>query len=515
MLDNDNLTYTYQKPGPNFPPKLMLITQERSQKLDLLIHLLTNLHQSLVICGPEGIGKTTLLQQLKKNSPDCWHFCHLIGSSASSFEGITQQLIHSLEGDQGPHLNLSTLREFCDQKKVILIIDDADPLLPGLMGELIRYAESFRGLRLVLAMSYNAYQLKKNADEALNDCHLIELPPLNRKQCVNFLQNFAAHSDSQFTLNNLTNSRIDELYRITHGIPGKLEFEINKPQPAHAKPWGIWLVFFGALSLSAYVVLSLFFEKHPADKQTLSSNPDQQPANEIIGPVPKSLDIKLGNTELNSQFINESNSSNTWITPSPSIAEPATDNSQVPTSIQTPTTSPPGPIYSNLAQTSSPLSPSTSVKTVDEKASDQALSPKPESLPQALTKKTKQISDTATNKTNTPPNNENTHNSNPNTMGTSITEDDTRWIKEQPSERYTLQVVTLSTLKAVQRFMVKYKDYADIKYFVVNPGDQAKFIVIYGSFESASEAKRHKEDMPEEFKLALEKRFSTLQKNRR
>ncbi len=47
-----------------------LITQEITQKLDLVLHLLTNSKKELIICGPEGIGKSTLLTLLQTNNTE-------------------------------------------------------------------------------------------------------------------------------------------------------------------------------------------------------------------------------------------------------------------------------------------------------------------------------------------------------------------------------------------------------------------------------------------------------------
>lgn len=83
----------------------------------------------------------------------------------------------------------------------------------------------------------------------------------------------------------------------------------------------------------------------------------------------------------------------------------------------------------------------------------------------------------------------------------------------QPANNFTLQVMTLSNKDAVRRFMKKYAEYGEsLRHYSVNNGDQEKFILIYGSFESIAEAKRYKEIMPEEFKRALEKRFRVVQK---
>ena len=67
MKGNKGVTYNVGKSGvsPHRKQETALITLERFQKLDLLIHLITNLKSSLVLCGPKGIGKTRLLTELK------------------------------------------------------------------------------------------------------------------------------------------------------------------------------------------------------------------------------------------------------------------------------------------------------------------------------------------------------------------------------------------------------------------------------------------------------------------
>lgn len=83
----------------------------------------------------------------------------------------------------------------------------------------------------------------------------------------------------------------------------------------------------------------------------------------------------------------------------------------------------------------------------------------------------------------------------------------------QPASHFTLQVMTLSSRDSVRRFMKKYAEYGEsLKYYTVHKGDQEKFILIYGSFESIVEAKRYKEIMPGDFKQSLEKRFRIVQK---
>ena len=56
MVEDDTFTYSVKQPPREAIDTAVhaLITKERTQKLDLLIHLLSNLTRSLVVCGPQG-----------------------------------------------------------------------------------------------------------------------------------------------------------------------------------------------------------------------------------------------------------------------------------------------------------------------------------------------------------------------------------------------------------------------------------------------------------------------------
>ena len=86
----------------------------------------------------------------------------------------------------------------------------------------------------------------------------------------------------------------------------------------------------------------------------------------------------------------------------------------------------------------------------------------------------------------------------------------------QPSGNYTLQIMVLSNKAAADRFLKKYAEYGDsLKYYTIGKNDQEKYVLIYGSFSSLSEAAKQKAAMPAEFNRGLEKRFKFIQKESR
>ena len=116
---------------------LPLITKERTQKFELLLHFIPNLKQHLIVSGAEGIGKTLLLDMLYDIDSDAWQCCFVQGSAELSFETIEAQLTKSMLRNK--HESLA--RAFQDaqekHKKIVLIIDDAGLLVSGLITTLV------------------------------------------------------------------------------------------------------------------------------------------------------------------------------------------------------------------------------------------------------------------------------------------------------------------------------------------------------------------------------------------
>ncbi|MFI3221231.1 MAG: AAA family ATPase, partial [Methylococcales bacterium] len=169
-----------------------LITQERTEKLELLIHLLSNSPHAIVLCGSKGVGKTTLLTVFQQRRNALWQTCIVQGREDLTVEQIQTQLLET-------HLPTQTLESFFEQlikqqQKIVLIIDDAGSLAPQLITTIIDYANFHPVLKVVFVLSHDDLAIKTHSDSAIEECHIIEIPPLSESQCGDFLQHLAIKS---------------------------------------------------------------------------------------------------------------------------------------------------------------------------------------------------------------------------------------------------------------------------------------------------------------------------------
>lgn len=225
--------------GKSAPLIASLITQERTQKLDLLIHLITNLKQSLIITGPKGIGKTTLLAIFQERTAGTWPIVSLSATTLLDFDNIQEQLLRGItpSGNGNVAQSLSTILRGLEKlgRQVVLIIDEAGMLLPGLLTRLTQYAATYPALRIVFALTDDALALKRETDPAIDEGHFIEIPALSETQCGEYLQHLSdrlgdealqsemADGIAQATKKDPRNiPSADQLYKQSKGIPGKI-----------------------------------------------------------------------------------------------------------------------------------------------------------------------------------------------------------------------------------------------------------------------------------------------------
>lgn len=510
MLDNDKLTYSQPKRGIDTNSRRLseraLLTPDRAQKLDLLIHLLSNLKQSLIVCGPEGIGKTTLLKTLESSHQDVWPVCLLQGSSTLSFESVASQLSRFLKlKNGGAHFDISALRNFCNRQKVVLLIDDADQLLPGLINELIDLAESLSGLRLVFAMNYDEYKQQTDSEQNFDNCHFIELPPLNQRQCLVYLQNLSAQPNALLSFSAITDTLVEELYQETQGIPGKLLTELpklgqyqNRRTQKLGLPIGLALI----LIITGFAVKSLLQpqletgqDSSPPVVQTESTQSSNEAEATIFEPAP---DISpIVDPEQEQAIAAQIQPEDT----------PADDFEAFDASANT-------GHGEDLDETVFEINPTDELNQDEETfiaedlEPDQIIEPEPTAEPPKPAPPQTTASQPASIPAPRPADN---------VSRSSETDDgDLSWIMAQSVDHYTIQLMVLSSKDSVTRFLKKYHAYRDqLKYFTTGKTGQERYVLIYGSFQSAGEALESRSNMPEEFNDGIVKRFKSVQKQAR
>ncbi|PKM11823.1 MAG: hypothetical protein CVV13_07635 [Gammaproteobacteria bacterium HGW-Gammaproteobacteria-3] len=485
-----------------------LISPERAQKLDLLSHLLTNLKQSLIVSGPLGIGKTTLLQHLGErllSGGSCYYY--IVGSPQLSFESLEAQLNRLIKEEQtgSTLLDLSHYLVQLDQarQKWIVIIDDAGLLVPGLIDAINRYAKAHPALRVVFALTQDEVYVKNSSDQTLEECHFIDLPPLSEKQCGEFLRNLSGKPGAAIAFAAIDETLIARVYQETHGIPGRIMAmlpQLSEYGTVKTIKWLPWaLLILSALAAFFYWSLQ---EIGPITEKPLASNRSAvnwvalaPPKHQQIDKTPI-LPVSPTDPEKEKQAV-------TTIAPlakipgaaenpeadiadkpvkvpevgvgSPATLEPAPEKPGLPEAKQAPDAAAPVPTKTVKVE------PATSPEVMRP-----ALKPQPEPQSESPVEQTPRQANTAT--------------------------DDRPWVLAQPPQNYTLQLIVLSSGKSLIQLMNKYpalqQQFKAIK--TISKGKE-KHSLLYGSFVSAQAAGNAMQSLPKAFQKSWVRRFKTVQ----
>jgi len=286
MVENDTYMYHVKKPliDQNSRTVHSLITQERARKLELLIHLISNSRHALVVCGPQGIGKSTLLKVLQERKVESWLYCLLQGNKDLSFEKIQNQTAQAIK-QNFPNQQVQTLTDVFQlverqHRKVVLMIDEAGHLAPGLINTIIEYAVKNPVLRVIFVLTHDELYEKNSSDNAIDYCHLIEVPPLSEKQCGEFLQYSATKSRSKVTFDEINDDMIETVYRKTEGIPGLIIAELPGVNGTKQSDKSLWILI---AAVAGLVALALVIQWYSASEYNIKPVP--APATDTQKPV--------------------------------------------------------------------------------------------------------------------------------------------------------------------------------------------------------------------------------------
>lgn len=244
--------------------ELALLSPERAQKLNLLIHLVTNLTESLVVCGPVGIGKTTLLEALKGCDKGLLPILSIEASRSLTLEGFKEQLSRLLLKQLSVNVedkSISSILTELDRKnkKIVILIDNSGQLTAGLIGTLIEYAGENLGLRLVFSLSRDELHVIKEFDDRVDECHFIDIPALTEEQCGVFLRKLSNDPDVDLSPEVIDAQLIERIYVQTHGIPGKIISQVSTGNYSSRWEYIERYKWFGLAAISLLVILGGFF----------------------------------------------------------------------------------------------------------------------------------------------------------------------------------------------------------------------------------------------------------------
>ncbi len=184
--------------GGKNPESVSLLSEARSRKFDLLTHLAANLSQPIVVSGPEGMGKTVFLRGLAASVRPYATVCYLAATPGMSYEMIIEALrraaIRDSDATSANAAGFSELmaRYASERRLLLLMLDNADVLLPGLLSALWEFARLNPSLHLVLALPSSAWDRKSASDaSAFRDAQPLEIPSLSPAEFAAFLRQLA------------------------------------------------------------------------------------------------------------------------------------------------------------------------------------------------------------------------------------------------------------------------------------------------------------------------------------
>ena len=474
------------------------LSPERRQKFDLLVHLLVNLDQPLFISGPDGIGKTTLLNQLQLRSLDGWRICMIEGSEELSFEAIQQKLARSLGMESGNEPELRARLDFLGghEEIAVVVVEDAGRLIPGVLDALCRFALRYPALRVVAALRPDDIHVKGSTDPwAVEEAHIIEMPPLTEAQSQAFLRNLWLHLGKTVEPEG---KEAAEIYRLSHGIPANIRrYALDRlaKEPVQWQ-WAMAKPVYGSLAAALLVVVGIMLWQQQTSETEANPAPVPpvtEPGNNKVGPVtaPENrvkslepaplarlpsldssdgsrLDSKVRAVEEKNIHAEQEPSSEPVLSSAPLVSrgqsEPqalkATAKAQV------------------VEQEASAAAEQAMVVSAEDHSTEPTSSSKLEPVPQRL----------------------------PETL------QDASWLLEQPPLSYTLQIAAFDKLTDLQAFARKYSRLQPLAFYRKKRKGKDWYPLLYGVFSSLNDANHARKQLPAGLKQPWLRRLRSVQK---
>jgi len=223
------------------PDDYPLVSKERSEKLDLIVHLIANSNQPIVVLGPKGVGKTKLFEILSERKKNTWHCRFITADTRTTSEAILPVTRPATGAGSGDAWKKEPAA-LSPHEKLLLIIDNAGRLPPGEISRILEQVAENPSLRAVLAMSHDEFFIKNMTDEIIDDCYLVELLTLTKKQCGDFLRKLAMQPQFRLPPNQISDQLVESVYQESQGVPGNIIGMLTRFGQAKKLDYAPWVL---------------------------------------------------------------------------------------------------------------------------------------------------------------------------------------------------------------------------------------------------------------------------------
>ena len=201
----------------------IILLGEREQQLDMLLHVQEFSAMAVLITGPDGIGKTSLLQAAISQLSVHHQVIHINAFQTNQLP----ELIDVISLQLGCPANLldlnAQLEKMAQQQETLhLIIDDAHLIADDALAVLIERSTQEHGWHLILcgdeSLKSRLNSLQSNFENKLY--HLIELSPFTEEESEAFISQLFKRSGIDVVP--LSIKDMHQLWLLSKGVPGKL-----------------------------------------------------------------------------------------------------------------------------------------------------------------------------------------------------------------------------------------------------------------------------------------------------